>query len=360
MNGFLRLAGCFAVASVLCAPARAQLAPTYPDVEYANVGGISLRLDIYTPPGVPGPTPCVVWIHGGSWSGGDKSQIWSDAYYLTAGGLTVAAINYRLSSQAIWPAQIQDCKGAVRWLRAHAAQYNIDPARIGAYGPSAGAHLASMVGVSGDVAELEGDVGGNLGQSSRVQAVADLFGPTDFMNFNDYHNYAGSSASVLLGYTLGDIVANQFNPAYADLVALAESASPVHWVSSDDPPFHITHGDQDYHVLLNQSQFLNGALVAANVPVVFRIVPGVGHLDMPYSENRLIHQWFVDVFNGMLPPPAPRCNADLDFDGAVGAADLALLLGSWGTNQRSMDFNGDGQVNASDLAVILGSWGPCP
>jgi len=239
------------------------------DLEYARVGAKSLRLDLYLPRRESGARlPVVVWIHGGGWRSGNKSR--TRAPEVLGDGYAVASINYRLSHEATFPAQIHDCKAAIRWLRAHADRYGLDPERIGAWGSSAGGHLAALLGTSGDVAELEGDVGGNLDQSSRVQAVCDFFGPADLLAVLEpgawaSHGRPTSSVALLLG---GPV---------AERVDLARLASPVTHVSADDPPFLIVHGDQDAVVPLDQSERLYRALTAAGVECTLHVVKGAGH-----------------------------------------------------------------------------------
>lgn len=148
------------------------------DLEFANVDGHSLKLDLYLPAEVK-DAPLVVWIHGGGWSGGSKNGC--PISWLTDDGYAVASISYRLTDKAIFPAQIHDCKAAIRWLRANAEKFGYSTAKVGVSGSSAGGHLAALVGTSGDVKELEGTVGGNLDQSSRVDAVVDFYGATDFV-----------------------------------------------------------------------------------------------------------------------------------------------------------------------------------
>jgi len=153
------------------------------DVEYAAVGNKHLLLDIYTPTASQEKLPLVVWIHGGAWRAGSKEN--PRALGLARRGYAVASINYRLSQAAIFPAQIEDCKAAIRFLRANAAKYSIDGDHVGAWGDSAGGHLAALLGTSGDVKELEGTVGDNLTVSSRVQCVVDYYGPSDMLQFKD-------------------------------------------------------------------------------------------------------------------------------------------------------------------------------
>jgi acetyl esterase/lipase len=201
------------------------------DLEYAKIGATSLKLDLYLP---EKPGPLVVWIHGGGWRAGDKRQC--PLTFLAAEGYAVASVNYRLTDAAVFPAQIHDCKGAIRWLRARSGEHGYDAARVGVGGGSAGGHLAALVGTSGGVAELEGDVGGNRERSSRVQAVLDLFGPSDFTAFVAASERAArpdSPEALLLG---GPV---------AEKKELARLAGPVTHVGEGDPPILILHGSKD-------------------------------------------------------------------------------------------------------------------
>ena len=162
------------------------------DVEYAKIGTKSLKANIFLPEKGDGPFPLVIHIHGGGWSGGSYKSLPPNAEELIAGGYAVASIQYRLSGEAIFPAAIQDCKLAVRWLRANAKQYNFDPDRFAAWGSSAGGHLVALLGTSGGVKEFE--VGDHPEASSKVQAVCDWFGPTDFSQMNTQAKVLGNSA----------------------------------------------------------------------------------------------------------------------------------------------------------------------
>ena len=146
---------------------------------YASVEGTDLKLDLFIPEKAEGPMPLVVWIHGGGWRSGSKENC--RALGLTEYGFAVASINYRLTDVAMFPAQIHDCKAAIRFLRANAKQHRIDPNRIGVWGSSAGAHLAALMGVTNGNKEVEGNIGKYTQTSSDVQAVCDWCGPTDFM-----------------------------------------------------------------------------------------------------------------------------------------------------------------------------------
>lgn len=276
-EGHLRAAGPVVKMNAASLPAQTQPAAptampegikTTRDIEYAKVGAKSLLLDLYTPPSPKGPLPLIVWIHGGAWEGGDKRDC--PAMRLLSQGYAVSSINYRLSGEAIFPAQVEDCKGAIRFLRASAAKYNLDPNRIGVWGASAGGHLVALLGTSGNVKDLEGKVGGNVEFSSRVQCVVDYFGPTDFLQMSKFpstikHDEAGSPESRLVG---GAIQENK------DKVA---KANPITYVTKDAPPFLIMHGDMDPLVPTNQSELLNDALKKAKVDVTFFVVKGAKH-----------------------------------------------------------------------------------
>jgi acetyl esterase/lipase len=211
---------------------------------------------------------------------------------LTEAGFAVASINYRLSADAAFPAQVHDCKGAIRWLRANAADYALDSDHFGVWGRSAGGHLAALVGTSGGVAELEGDVGGNLERSSRVQAAADYCGPTNAFTFAQFVHDCGRPEPPFLGRCLGEIVAHADDPEWAYWANLARLASPVFSVTPDDPPFFIAHGVADTRVPASQSQELNDRLIAAGVPPTFDLVPDANHGRIPPAEDDKVAEFF--------------------------------------------------------------------
>ena len=227
-----------------------------------------MLLDLYLPEKGDKPLPLIVWIHGGAWMAGSKNDS-SPALRFTRDGYAVAQVGYRLSQEARFPAQIHDCKAAVRWLRANAAKYNLDPNKFVAWGSSAGGHLVALLGTSGGVAELEGN-DNDLKESSRVQAVVDWFGPTDFMHIGDaesdlQHNAPDSPESKLIG---GAILENKDKAA---------KASPITYVSKDAPPFLIMHGDHDRTVPFNQSELFYAELKKAGVDATFVPMKGAGH-----------------------------------------------------------------------------------
>ncbi len=238
------------------------------DLEYARIGNRSLKLDLRVPTAHPG-CPLVVFIHGGGWTGGDKSHC--PAWGALDLGFAVASISYRFAQEAPWPAQIHDCKAAIRWLRNHAKDYGYDGARIGVWGQSAGGHLAAMLGTTGDVQELEGSVGETTG-SSRVQAVIDWFGPADFLvkPGEDWRQrlatFPDSSPLVRLMGGRDAITAEKLR-----------SASPVAFASADDPPFLIMHGGKDGLVPIEQSRSLDATLRKAGVRSQLVEFPDDGH-----------------------------------------------------------------------------------
>ncbi len=239
-------------------------AASHKDLAYVENGHDRQKLDLYVPGNVKGPVPLVCFIHGGGWRNGKKGA--STALPLIVRGYAVAAIGYRLSDAATFPAQIEDCKAAVRWLRKNAREYGIDPDRIGVWGSSAGGHLSALLGTSGDVKELEGSLG-TTGVSSRVQAVCDFCGPADF----------------LLGDVGGPIdnpegpVALLLGAAAPAVPEVARRASPVHWVSRDDPPFIIFQGGRDRTVPQAQSEALAERLKTVGVEAELVLFPGAGH-----------------------------------------------------------------------------------
>jgi acetyl esterase/lipase len=234
------------------------------NIEYANVDGHSLKLDLYVPQNVAAPVPLIVDVHGGGWMAGDKSEM--VARGIIRHGFAVASIDYRLSQVATFPAQIYDCKAAVRWLRAHAADYGLNPDKIGAWGDSAGGHLVSLLGLTAEHPELEGSEG-NTNISSRVQAVCDFYGPSDLLALD--HHLADTVANGAVPKLLGGLIEQNEEKARV--------ASPIYYVSSNACPFLIVHGDKDPLVPLSQSIALNDALQKAGVASQLYVVKGGGH-----------------------------------------------------------------------------------
>jgi acetyl esterase/lipase len=238
---------------------------------FAHASGRDLTLDLFLPETTASAWPVVIWIFGGGYRVPGKDQQVGVASWLALRGFAVAAIDYRMSYEAKFPAQIHDCKAAVRWLRAHAGKYRLDSERIGAWGASSGGHLAAMLGTSTYVKELEGDLG-NPDQSSRVSAVVDFYGPTDFLKMDAaappggaMHDPPDSPESELVG---GPIQENREK---------ATLANPISYITPQAPPFLILHGELDPLVPVNQSELLFAALKHAGTKVTFLKLAGVGH-----------------------------------------------------------------------------------
>lgn len=240
------------------------------DIEFSKGRERSLKMDILRPRALPEkPMPAIVWIHGGAWREGNKEDGIELLLPFARRGYFCASIEYRLSHEAIFPAQIQDCKCAIRFLRAHAQEFHLDSEHIGVWGCSAGGHLAALLGTTHHIQELEGE-GGWEKFSSCVQAVCDWFGPTDFLKINDFPrkvSYApgDSPEEILIG-----------GPIQENLEKVVQ-ANPMTYVTPAAPPFLIAHADDDLIVPLNQSQLLFEKIRQAGVEVTFEVVKGGGH-----------------------------------------------------------------------------------
>jgi acetyl esterase/lipase len=279
------------------APAQQKTGPRLPegtkvlrDLPYVKDGHERQKLDLYLPEKADGPLPVIVWVHGGGWQAGSKEG-GGPALPLVTRGYAVASINYRLSQHAVSPAQIEDCKAAIRWLRANARTYHLDPDHIGALGASAGGHLVALLGTTGSVKDLDGQ-GGNADQSSRLQAVVDLFGPTDLTKMGGSHDRPNSPEAKLLG---GPVQENKNRAA---------RINPITYVSKDAAPFLILHGDKDATVPFSQSELLAEALKKAGVEVTLQRIEGAGHGGPAFyaPENRRMIEAFFDKHLKMTKP----------------------------------------------------------
>lgn len=261
----------------------ARLGSVERDVPYCAPEGTKLLMDVHYPKTAGGRWPALVFIHGGGWTGGDKSQTGPELAALREAGFLVASVNYRLGPQHKFPAMIEDAACAVRYLRAHASRYNVDPERIGAWGSSAGGHLAALLGTADSTAGF--DTGEFPGHSSRVQAVAVFYGPTDL------------TVPFPGGYDSKREVFAPFDPALA---------SPVTYVSPDDPPFLFVHGDRDTLVPLSQSEILLKKLQEAGVPASLIVVANAQHALVPAAGQPIsptrqeITQMVVEFFRKYL------------------------------------------------------------
>lgn len=253
------------------------------DVTYCTADDVALKMDVYYPSENNGGFPVAMYVHGGGWRKGDKGSGAGEVEFLELqkAGFLVVSVNYRLAPEYVFPAMIEDVKCAVRSLRAHADEYNLDPNRIGVFGSSAGGHLVAMLGATDESAGF--DVGEYLEYSSRVQAVVDMFGPADLTSA-----IANDSETV--------------NSAFGDFdLALA---SPVTYVSADDPPFLILHGEEDALVPIEQSEELLAKLQAAGVDSELVRVANAGHGFKPVGGeispsreeiSRLIKDFFEKI-----------------------------------------------------------------
>ena len=269
---------------LLSLPRLPKDARRFNDVEFAHTPQGPVLLDLYLPAKADGPLPLIVWVHGGGWHSKPEYRK-SAPGRVVARGYALASISYRDSNDAKFPAQIEDCKAGIRWLRAHAKEYGIDPNRIGVWGSSAGGHLYALLGTSGAVKDLEGS-GGNPNVSSRVQAACDFSGPTDFFQIRETAATSNTLSRLrqrtteLLGGTLEQ---------HRDLVV---KANPITYAQSDAPPMLIAHGDLDPLVPVEQSELLYEALKALGAEVKLCVVKGGGHSFISPELDRIVDAFF--------------------------------------------------------------------
>ena len=244
----------------------------YTDLIYAVVGDRTLRVDLYMPESAN--PPLIVWVHGGAWHSGTKEN---PPLGLLEHGYALASIDYRLSVEAPFPAQMHDIKASIRFLRAHADRYGYQSHAIYVWGSSAGGHLVALAGVTNGVEALEGDLGEHRGQTSDIQGVVNYFGPTNFLTILSQSTPHGLSVrapalALLLGKPLDQVE------------DLARLASPVFHVGVGDPPMMIVHGDQDIQVPVNQALELYAAYQEAGLQSTLEILPGAGHGSPDYFQ----------------------------------------------------------------------------
>ncbi|HEY0140114.1 MAG TPA: alpha/beta hydrolase [Thermoanaerobaculia bacterium] len=256
-------------------------------IEYARPAGTPLLLDLRVPDG-PGPHPVLVYLHSGAWISGDRTG--GPALRQATRGYAVASVDYRLAPQHIWPAQVEDAKAAVRWIRANARQYNLDPNRIGMFGASAGGHIGSILGTSGGVPSLEGAALGNSQYSSRVKVVVDYYGPTDLLKIEEQKlpcipldgNASYMPPSLLMGCPIQECKER------------TATANPITYITPDDPPFLIVQGLLDCLTPYKQSVMLHDALVATGVDSTLVLVPNGEHGGRAFDEAK--YKQMVDEF----------------------------------------------------------------
>jgi acetyl esterase/lipase len=263
------------------------------NIPYVTDGDPAQRLDLYLPdPPAEKPLPLVVWVHGGGWKGGSKAGC--PAKRMVQKGYAAASVEYRFSQKAVFPAQIQDCQAAIRWLRANGKQYNIDPARIGVMGDSAGGHLVALLGTSGGKKAFP-PVGGNEDQSDRVQAVCDFYGPADFTTVLQQAADDKNARNIFAFNTPSDPYSCLIGAKLGEDRQKTDAVSPVHYVSADNPPFLILHGTHDALVPFAQSEELAAALEAKGVKALLQKIPGGGHGGPGFNKpavDELIQKFF--------------------------------------------------------------------
>ena len=252
----------------------------YKDIVYKIAGNDTLKLDIYQPKGLKKPRPVLIFIHGGGWRKGKKEDYLLYLIDFAKRGYITATISYRLIPQARYPAAVEDAKCAVRWIRAHAADYLIDPGKMAVIGGSAGGHLALMIGYSSDERALDGRCSADT-VSSRVQAVVDLYGPVDLTT-----PYARTHKTTL----------SFLGQPYSAIPEIYAQASPSTYITKDDPPTLIFHGSIDELVPVSQSDSLHKYLERAGVPNEYHRLTWWPHtMDLAKSVNDYC-QYYMNAF----------------------------------------------------------------
>ena len=298
----------FWVLSVFAGAAFARLPDT--TVTYARIDTLELKLDLYLagrPAGMGQPTPIapaiapfsvppivrrplIIWIHGGGWRGGSRADF-SPAWAWIDSGYSVASLDYRFSQQKKWPAQINDVKAAVRWLRANADEFGLDTSRFVAWGSSAGAHLAMMLGLTTRADAFEGAIGDYPDAATHVRGVIDYYGATNFLEPNPKRWAPWSSVGELLGCGVRKCPERAY------------WASPVAYVNPGDVPFLIVHGTIDSTVPITQAIYLDSVLRAAQVPVQFYRVED-GHGGPTFTADST-QSWVGNFLRQVLGPVSP-------------------------------------------------------
>lgn len=240
------------------------------DLLYANVDGRPLQLDLYRPKNQTNKIPVMIWIHGGAWHNGSKARC--PIAFMATQNVAVVSVDFRQNTDAPFPAALHDCKGAIRWLRTNAEKYQLDTDHIGIFGVSSGGHLAALLGTTGDEKSLEGNVGGNVNFSSKVQAVC-AFYPAIDLNLLVTNQTQRVNPKNNVGRFLGGLVEEKQDAA--------ARANPIRYISKNSAPFFLVHGDEDETVPLQQSRIFYEALRKAGVDVTLEILPGKGHGAIP-------------------------------------------------------------------------------
>jgi acetyl esterase/lipase len=266
------------------------------ELKFASVDNLDLKLDLYQPiPKIESAElfPTIVWIHGGAWRAGSKSDV--PILHLLGRGFVIASVEYRLSTQARFPAQIHDIKAAIRYLRANSKRLKLDPARFVIAGASAGGHLAALAGVSNDVPELEGSVGEYTKESSNVQAIVSFYGAANLNSILSQSTDHGLSVRVP---ALQLLLGGQPN----EVPELAKLASPVTHVEAKDPPLWLIHGDADPQMPFEQSRELQGVYQQAGRPVKLDVISGGKHGGKEFFATQRLEKIAADLIEALSWP----------------------------------------------------------
>ena len=262
------------------------------DIEYSNVGQ-RVAMDIVRPRAASTELrPAILMVHGGGFRGGNRQSYLPLAARLAERGYVVATASYRLAPRHQFPAAVEDIKAAVRFLRANAVRFGIDPEKIGAMGGSAGGHLVLMLAFTGGLAEFEGS-GPNRDFSSKVQCVVNYYGPSDF---TQSYSKSVDAAQVLPQFLGGDLDHNRL---------IHQRASPLNWITPAAAPVLSIHGTQDTYVAYEHSVWVTERLLAAGVPTELETIPGAGHGFKGADAERADARAF-EYFDRMLKKSSPQ------------------------------------------------------
>lgn len=262
------------------------------DQPYAGNSNLKQMVDLYLPKkrSSDKPLPVVALIHGGGWINGDRIGYSAFAIQLArTGNYAVVGVGYRLTNEAHFPEQIFDCKAAIRWIRGHAKEYNLDPERIGVMGSSAGGHLCSLLGTSGDVKDLEGSEGEFTTLSSRVQCVVNQCGPEDFTKALMFDK---EGKPIVDDPAVKGLLGGTYEEKHAEAVA----ASPITYVSKDDPPFLNMQGTEDKRVAYANAEAIQAALQKAGVTTYLIPITGGGHGSVNHPEGKKRAEAFFEKY----------------------------------------------------------------
>lgn len=339
------------------------LTPTFSNVDYVGNNNERQKMDIYVPPGLKSPAPVIVFIHGGGWwSGGKGPENVPFFYQCYTSSFICVDINYRLSTDSVWPAQIEDCKTAIRFLKTNATVYNIDLCRFGLIGESAGGHLSSMVGTSADVKALEGLHQGSPNQTSRVQAVVDIYGPTDFLKEDGYYPASCGTGGLVHEFQSFETLLLGID-RLSKYPALVSAANPISYITLDDPHFFIIHDEADCTVPPYQSILLDNALRAAGIPADTLIIATGQTHGSPYFKDYIRAKLYRDFFVKHLSSPCTTTyvsktlihNISVSPNPATTEIKIDLPLESNYTVEL-IDMSGKIVLKAMDQNIINISW----